>query len=267
MMQHPQSTSGTGQHQRGYTLIEILVALLIALFLLAGLGTMVAGTRKTSTNQTSLAQLQDEERLAMSMLKNVIQTAGYFDSNPNNAATYTTAISAFPAVTVGSTALAKGQFIGGSHSVSLPDELVVQYQTNGSGDGILNCNGSSNATNVQTFVNYFFIGVGANANQLMCSIDGNASDAVTLVNNVVNMQIWYGVSTPASRTGNTYVNSVDTYMTANQVSAGNWANVISARVTLTFKNPLWGQPGQVQYVTFTRVITVQGGSGPYVNPT
>src|SRR5258708_10660938 len=110
------STTRFIRHQRGYTLIEIMIALLVALFLLAGLGTLVAGTRRTGSNQMSLAQLQDEQRLAMSMLNDVIQNTGYFDSN-----TYYTVADAFKTsvTTTGGTTnitLPAGQRIGRKHT-------------------------------------------------------------------------------------------------------------------------------------------------------
>jgi len=255
MKTQPHFGSSPVQRQRGYSLIEILVALLVALFLLAGLGTMVAGTRKTSTNQTSLAQLQDEERLAMSMLNDVIQTAGYFDTN-----TYWTAAAAFPtAVTTSGTStaatLAAGQFIGGAHtSITTPDTIAVRYGTSGT-DGVINCNGGT-ATAAATYTNFFFVNTTTTPYQLQCSTDANAADAVTLVNNVVNLQIWYGVSTTAGTA------NVDTYMTAAQVAtATDWTHVTSVKVTLTFNNPLYGQPGQAQYAFFTRIITLQSQAG------
>jgi type IV pilus assembly protein PilW len=238
--------------QRGFSLIEIMVALLIALFLLGGLGSMVGTTRRTSTNQNSLAQLQDQQRLAMSMLNDVIQTAGYFDTS-----VYWDAPSAFSTTTTaGTMTLAIGQYITGTHtSVSAPDTLAVRYTTTGS-DGVMSCNGTTNAS-VTTYVNYFFVNTATTPNQLQCSLDGKTGDAITLVNNVVNFQVWYGVSTVATN------NNVDTYMTADQVTAaGQWNGVASARVTLTIDNPLWGQPGQSQYSTITRLIALQNRTGP-----
>ena len=73
--------------QRGYSLIELSVAMLVALFLLAGLLTVLQGTRKTSLSQSSLAQLQDDERIAMTILANVVQEAGYFPDPTQNTST------------------------------------------------------------------------------------------------------------------------------------------------------------------------------------
>lgn len=239
--------------------------MLIALFLLAGLGTLVAGTRRTGSNQQLLAQLQDEQRLAMSMLNDVIQMTGYYDTNtyspPSAAIPYGLPTAPFPAVTVAGTALAAGQALSGTHTgIGAPDTIIVRYSTTGT-DGVINCVGGSDvvATN---YTNYFFIGTGTAANQLQCSKDGLTSDAVSLVSNVVNLQLWYGVSTVAGTA------NVDTYMTATQVaaSAGGWGSVSSVRVTLTFNNPLYGQPGQPQYVNFTRLVALQGRAGSIMAP-
>jgi len=238
--------------QRGYTLIEILIALLIAIFLLAGLFTILQNTRRSSSNQTGLTQLQDEQRMAMSLLNDVIQSAGYFDTN-----TYATAQTAWNApVAVGatSTSLAAGQPLTGSHATAAPgDVIAVRYATAG-GDGIINCNGAVSAT-AATYINTFMIV----SNQLECATDGVAAHAIPLVSGVANLQVWYGVSTAAT------TNNVDTYFTADQMSAANWQNVTSVRVTLTFLNPLYGQAGYTattsQYVYFTRVIALQGRTG------
>jgi type IV pilus assembly protein PilW len=255
-------TSCAVHRQRGYTLIEILVALLIALFLLGGLGTLVAGTSRTGSNQQLLAQLQDEERLAMSILNDTIELTGYYDtttySPPSITIPYSLPSGPFPATAVAGTALAAGQAISGTHTgIGTPDTLILRYSTTGA-DGILNCTGNTGGAG--TFVNYFTIAqTSASPAQyaLTCSPDGLTTDGVALVNGVVNMQVWYGVTTTAGTA------NVDTYLNATQVaaSAGGWGSVTSARVTLTFNNPLYGQPGQAQYVYFTRLIALQGRAG------
>jgi type IV pilus assembly protein PilW len=252
--------------QHGYTLIEILVALLIGIFLLAGLFTILQNTRRTSSNQTVLTQLQDEQRMAMSMLNDVIQNAGYFDPNT------TTSGAALPAV--GTALAATGYTLAVSQGLSgadagTGDTIVARFATNGTAstapDGIENCNGATSTT-AATFTNTFFIASttsgGVATYALWCSLDGSnsTSTGIPLVNGVENMQIYYGVATVANS------NNVDTYMTATQVQAANdWANVSSVRVTLTFVNPLYGQAGYTatanKYVYFTRVIPIQGRTG------
>jgi type IV pilus assembly protein PilW len=234
--------------QRGYTMIEILVALFIALFLLAGLFTILQGTRRTSSNQTGLTKLQDEERMAMSILTDVMQNAGYFDAN-----SYSTAQDAFPVVA--SPALAKGQALSGTHtSTSSPDTLIARYSTAG-GDGVINCNGGASPAGTPVpYVNVFTV-VG---NQLLCTPDGGTTAAIPLVDDVNNLQVWYGVSTQVG------TNNVDTYITANNMTAANWLNVTSVRVMLTFLNPLYDplrSAQQPQYVYFSRVIALQGRTG------
>ena len=251
------------QRQRGFTLVEILVALLIGLFLLAGLFVILQNPRRTSTNQTGLSQLQDEQRMAMSILNDIGQSAGYFDTNTyQNAKVLWNANVAVAAA--GGVTLAPGQAVSGAaHSAAAPgDVLVVRYYTNGSAsttyDNMVSCTGvGGTAGAATTYVNVFC--VDNITSQLYCSPDGTTGSQVPLVAGLNNMQVYYGVSTLPN------TNNVDTYMTSDQVTASaNWLNVTSMRVTLTFKNPLYAAAQAVQspqFVNFTRVIALQNRTG------
>jgi type IV pilus assembly protein PilW len=251
----------TTQRQRGFTLIEILVALFVGLFLLGGMFTILQTTRRTSTNQSGLALLQDQQRMAMSILNDVIQNAGYFD-----AGTYQSANTAWPAAVSDAITgtLAPGQPLGGQHTgATVPDTLVARYATNGTTDGIINCVGGV-ATVATTYLNTFYIlaipsapGIQA-TNGLYCSPDGTTAHGSLLVTGIENLQAWYGVSTQAG------LNNVDTYKTADQMVTADWSNVTSVRLTLTFNNPLYVSTQaaqQPQYVYLTRVIALQGRTG------
>jgi type IV pilus assembly protein PilW len=240
--------------QRGYTLIEILVALLISLFLLFGLFTLESGTRQTNANQTALTQLQDEERLAMSLLNDVVQEAGYF---PNATANANNFISFPVTATFANSGANAAQMISGTDGAT--DTLAVQFMSN-LNDSIITCAGTTNtAGNGTIYSNVFSVSV---SNQLQCSLNGAAP--VPLVSGVTNFQVLYGLATASPSTSN----DVDTYMTATQVSAtpANWLNVTSVRVIITFINPLCApptpcQPGQPTTVNFGRTIDLMARTG------
>jgi|HubBroStandDraft_5_1064220.scaffolds.fasta_scaffold295643_2 type IV pilus assembly protein PilW len=230
--------------QTGFTLLELMIAMTIGLFLLGALLVIVQTNRTVFGNQNKLSQLQDSERMAMMMMSDVIQSAGYFpDPTLNTQASTLTAIAPF----------ASGQAISGTHTAAAPgDQLFVRYMT-ASGDNILNCSGRSNATGANTlYVNSFQV-VG---NVLVCTMNGVPYN---LVSGVTNLQILYGVKTNLAAVGN----DVDTYMTADNVTS--WGNVITLKVTLTFTNPLHaigatdGQPPTLQ---IQRVVGVMNQTGP-----
>jgi type IV pilus assembly protein PilW len=262
---HATSHLRPARHQ-GYTLVEILVALLVGVFLLVGLFTILQNTRRSSSNQSALAQLQDEQRMAMTILNDVIQNAGYFDPNTITAAAAMPVVAATGLAT--GLALAASQGLSGAANGSPGDTILVRYATNGTSskasDGIEDCRGHTNPTPT-TFVNALFVAPAAGdgiATALWCSPDGSTSltTRIPLVTGVANLQIYYGVATAAG------VNDVDTYMTADQVqAAGDWGKVSSVRVTVTFVNPLYRQAGYAtsadQFVYLTRVIPIQGRTG------
>ena len=68
----------TQWRQSGLGLIELLIAMGIGLVLVGAMMSVLFSTRSTSLAQTGMAQLQDDQRLALMMLTNVVQGAGYF---------------------------------------------------------------------------------------------------------------------------------------------------------------------------------------------
>jgi type IV pilus assembly protein PilW len=253
------------QGQRGFTLIEILIALLIGVFLLAALLTIVQANRHVYGDQSQLAQLQDSERMAMTLMTDVIQMAGYFPNPTQNTLD--------GSLTQAGTLFAQGQSITGTFSSAVPgDSISVRYMTAGS-DGILNCSGLSNSNAVGgatiLYVNTFQVVNG----QLICTLTSSAAptpvqyNLVSGVTNatttfgVTNLSILYGVKTNAGAAGN----AVDTYLNASQVTAANdWNNVISVLIELTFTNPLYtnGSTTQPKTIEIQRVVGVMNQLGP-----
>jgi len=242
--------------QRGFTLIELMVTVAIALFLLGGLLTILQNMRGTYGNQQALAQLQDQQRFAMTVLTDVIQAGGYFPDPVGM-----TTSSALPA----DGAYQAGQAFTGTQGAGAPDSIGVRYVTAG-GDGVILCDGSTNpgpAGTSQAYTNVFTVVPPAAGvpGKLLCTLNDNPTP-VALVSGVQGLSIYYGVK---RNPGVTDYN-VDTYLTADQMllagpNGNDWGNISSVRVILTFTNPLAGQPGQQPTIVFERVIEVMSRAG------
>ena len=63
--------------QRGFSVIELMVAMLIGLILMAGVLQAFTSSRATYTVNERLARLQENERIAADMIQNDIRQAGY----------------------------------------------------------------------------------------------------------------------------------------------------------------------------------------------
>jgi type IV pilus assembly protein PilW len=244
--------------QGGFSLIELMVAIAISVFLLGGLVTVLQNIRNTSQMQTQLAQLQDGERLAMTMMAGVVESAGYF---PNPAANT-------PAATMpiggGSKFAAPGTpvIIGTTNFNAQGDSLTVRYAA-ALNDNVFNCQGGTNTAvgPYDSWENTFWVDAQYN---LECSVwTGSTLNTVpqVLVSGVQRMTVIYGVQT----TGGATISCTDTYMTAAQVTAAAaWANVCSAVVTLTFFDPTFPGPlgaASPTVAPFTRVIALMQTAG------
>lgn len=239
-------------HQ-GFTLIEILIALTIGIFLTGALLTIVQSNRRVFGEQNQLSQLQDNQRMAVTMMADVIQSAGYFpDPVHNSLATALSVAGPFAA----------GQSIYGQSAVTAyGDQIQVRYMTTG-GDGILNCSGLSNGSPVGTQTLYLNVFQVVNG-QLVCTMNGTAYTLVGGVPgtglDITRMTVLYGVRSNAAAAGN----NVDSYMSAAQVNAaGLWGSIISVSVDLTFTNPLSAYTGQPATFDIKRTIGVMSQTGP-----
>jgi type IV pilus assembly protein PilW len=232
-------------HQRGLTLVELVVAMAIAVFLLAGLLTILDNTRRTATTQSVLAQLQDSQRLAMTLLGDVIQEAGYFPDPTVN-----TSAGALPPDALFA---AGGQAVAGTANGAPPgDTITIRFLT-ASNDNVINCTGGTNTSGATVlYENTFSVDALGN---LLCAVNGGPG--VPLVSGVQTLLVLYGVKTSIAPDNG----AVDSYLRANEMLPGYWSNVISVKVRLTFVNPLAGQPNQPATIPFERVVGIMNRNG------
>jgi type IV pilus assembly protein PilW len=242
--------------------VEVLVALTIALFLLGGTLTIVQHTRSTYTAQNQLAQLQDNERMAMGLIADVIQSAGYYP-NPHTFTDAQTLVSpSFAAPGAPNIAAAPTPPIAGA----LGDTITVRYAT-APLDNVFNCRGDqyAGAGPFETWENTFSVVSlppvqGIPQYQLQCtlwSLSTKASVSTPLISGVQNLAIQYGVNTTGSSAGS----CADMYKATAAMLPVDWGNICSVKVTLTFPNPLNPPKGTRPTLTFTRVIAVMNNAG------
>lgn len=260
-----------GRPERGFTLVELMVTVAIAVFLLFGLATIVQNVRQANLNQSALAQLQDQERFALTVITDVIQNGGYFP----DATAWTPTTSLTQDAPSPSGNWEAGQAFNGASGAPAPgagDTISVRYRT-GINDGVTLCDGSTNTANGPSwiYINTLTVqqAVPPAVGGLYCQVNnGGASAAapgVMIVPNVVSMKVYYGVKRDFAFADY----NADTYLTAAQMCSAlfapcgtdDWNNVSSVRVVLWFANPLAGQPGQAATIVFERVIEVMGRGG------
>ena len=262
--------------QRGFGLIELIIAVFIGLFLLGGLAVVLQMTSNIFGSQTGLSLLQDEERLGMNLLTNVIEHAGYFPApvpNPGNQqAMNISRANAFPASSVQLTSsyaatLSAGQYLAGcnasitgcSPAVSGTDILAVVYVASASnasyGDNIESCNGDTNSSsNPVTYANIISVQNNVDGtSSLACQVNSNTVQP--LVTGVTGLSVVWGVDNQGD-------GSVHAYIPTANMSAANWLQVLSVQPTLSFTNPLASTPctppgtPQPCTISFTRTINL-----------
>ncbi|HWZ62922.1 MAG TPA: PilW family protein [Steroidobacteraceae bacterium] len=247
MKRNRKSALAAPRRARGFSLIELMVTVAIAMFLLFGLVTIVENVKQTSLNQTALAQLQDQERFTLTAINDAVQAAGYF-ADPT--ADTTTAFPVQPG-------FGAGWVFAGTHAAGVPDTLSTRFQAAPNYGPIL-CDGTDTS---QFAAQMWTVTFTVNPNtpdggQLLCSVNGNPP--VAIVSGVQNMVVYYGVKHDTALVDY----NVDTYETFDvlQVSGTDWANISAVRVLLTFQNPIKG-PGQPATLQLERVIEVMGRAG------
>lgn len=239
--------------EAGFSLVELMIAVTIGLFITAALGAVFINSKSAFNSQDQLAQLQDGERLAMTLLTSTVQLAGYYPT-PNQ----TTKLAQLPLGTAvpGSAATfsASAGVVGASNGAT-GDLLATRYSVVAS-DSQTSCLGDApaGATPV-AYINVFSVSAGGD---LQCQTSGGANDGalVSLVSGVASMTVMYGID--PTGTGNP-----TQYATAAGVTAANaWAGVKTAQITINFKNPYYnnGQGGQAQTIPWVTTVSLMNSN-------
>ena len=230
-------------NQRGFTLIEMMIALVLGLVISGAVIQTMVSSRVTNSLNQAVSQVQESGRFVMARLNREVIEAGRYDQVVARVDTTVDPLVAaafiqnrpvgLPGDYLSSASLGSSQ--GGSGA---DDELVVNFL------GREDCTGNRYGyTGNDEFhvVNRYYV----SGEKLYCSgYDGRAlrgvktakgtSKSVVLMDNVVSFQVQYGVTATATGSQGQAVQ----YVTASQLSALRAVNrqVVSVRIGVLLKS-------------------------------
>lgn len=268
--------------QSGYSLIELMVAIVIGLFLIGGVLMIEQTVNLAHRDNDYLAQADDDERFAVTLFTELGQRAGYYgDQTHNNINT------ALPSVTITGTpdnatlSFQAGESVYGTVDGSGNDGLAIRYMTRSDGSIPL-CDGTA-PTSSDVYVNYLYLSSAPGipglqtANHYLDCVTYDVSTGVwgspvELIDNVQNMYVYYGINTNnlvAGTDQDSY--NVDTYVPTGSMTgtmSQYWTNVTALKAVFIIYNPLKyinGQPqhGEPEHFQFTTVVALMNRTGPH----
>lgn len=256
--------------QRGFSLVELMIALTIGLILLLGLGSTYYSMRQTYLLTRSVSTLQLNQNMATSILGSALRNAGFYPvfnytnvpNTPNTQDSVFPATATFPAV---------GQALAGTAATANgtpSDTLSIRFQTdcvppapgyapgqqpqcpvNSTTSGLYQGCSAALLPNKQYVDTYSIVG-----GYLQCTetniTDGIVATPVNLISGIATMSISYGVDTTGG-------GAVTQYIATGGMSAANWSAIKTVTFLLTFTNPLAGQAGQPATVSTVQTIPFQ----------
>jgi type IV pilus assembly protein PilW len=194
-------------HQSGMTLIELMIALLIGAFLLAGILQIFISSRQTYRMQEALSRLQENGRFALELIDRDVRMAGYwFCLTPSS-----------PDTDIDGT---NDNAVNGDDIDDDTDTLTLKGAFTQTPTGVC-------GTAVDTAAAYYTDLSSTITYRINNDVleQGTNNQWNPLVDGIEDMQILYGEDTDADNTANYYVPAG----TAGLVMA----NVVSIRITLS----------------------------------
>ena len=233
-------------HARGFTLVELMIAIAIGLFLTVAIANLFVNSRRAYNTTDEVSRMQENMRFAYQLLTRTVHLAGY-RSSPN-------------AHSVGEFGLFTGGAIaidGTNDDVNGSDTFTVRYQGSGLPDGtIVDCTGAEIRAD-QIVTNVFSIRPGESGRlALFCDRSVVGAGGVTrmeVVPDVQAMHVLYGEDTtsPTDAAADRFV---------PRAGVGNMDNVVAIRIALLFQTATAGSRNDID----TRTYQLNGAAvGPF----
>ena len=216
--------------QSGLSLIELLIAMIIGLFLLAGITTSYLSSKKSSLERDQYSILEDNGRLALEVLTKTLEHTGY--ATPNNvpleedklitAAINSSICSDGTQSVINPGIFSAVNFVTDDNDSG--DRVGVVYR--GDGNVFTDCSGGvlpATCGSPEKIYSAFYRD--ATDDTLKCA-GSRDNDAQLIAEGIENIQILYGIDVDESPN-----KDVERYVNASAVN-GLWDNVISIQVAV-----------------------------------
>jgi len=252
---------------RGFSLVELMVSMVIGLVIIGAALSTYLGNRGGARQTAALAQVTDDATTAFGILRSQIAMAGY--SQPTSVNTTTGTMErrlngitilgcegGFAANAITTSAVASVTCVTaprGTSNATTPDALLVRYEADMTNTPIVknsantprpsDCQGTSIADdstlNAAIADNRFR--VDTSSAELECSGSGLSSQGGTrqadpLVQNIVDMQLTYGMSSTGTGVVDRYVKANDVGLPGTSGYDTAWQKVVAVRVCLLVRS-------------------------------
>ncbi len=254
--------------QRGYTLIELMISLLLGLMMISGFGSLFVQTQKSSAIQRSLSYMMEDGRYILEVFGRELRRTGSL-RNKMTVSGRADAVFAADANVLGSTmSFAAGDYIRGEYNAAgfgaAEDQpyninrFALRYQLNNNTElaqsdpnstnsacerSILLTAGEDPAVQTHVVTLYFFVALDStNVPTLYCLArrqnftagTTRTSLAEPLISNVQKLAITYGIDTDAVPDGaaNYYVGET----AINSFTSAQWQQVVAVKLSVVLRS-------------------------------
>ena len=199
--------------KQGFTLIELMVAMVLGMLLMAVAIQIFVGNRDTYRFNSNLARVQENGRFAFDQIARVVRMTGYQGQSAAN-------------WVLGPMSLANGgvtPLAGTDNATNASDSITLTYQ--GSADNFIkDCRGNNIAGGSVVTNTY---ALDANR-QLTCAVvvDGVATGTQPVIDGVEAMHVLYGVDTDNNDSANQYVSAGN---------VGDMEDIVSLRLAMLLR--------------------------------
>ncbi len=250
----------TGKQNTGFSLIELMIAMLVGLFIVGAIIEVFVSNKQSYQASDDASILNDNARYSISVLSNQLRLAGHqFEPILGRDNSLTSQVVAFSGPTA-SINFDTGTYIFGSATDDGKyDTLYMRFQ--GSSIKPINICGLSTATNTISTVRYSVKTVsyekGPNTGVLSCNVTNSGEQKFS--DHVDLFRILFGIDSNSDDVADKYVsaNKVLPINSSRPVKGSEWDQVVSLKIGLLLRsnNPIKGNSDSITYQVLDKSVS------------